>query len=114
MLRLKAGGQAIRHRPRPVTVCLGHDVDWPSPVSEVPLGAQERGIRRRRDSYTHELSRDDGSTTTSSTFPSYPAGIYLIGTQMIQNFQLLHVNWKRKPEVSVEQIYIYVYIFPPT
>lgn len=96
MLRMRSGGQAIRHQPRPMTVCLGQDVDWPSPVSEVPLGAQERGVGRRRESSAQELSSQD-----ESSFSNYPPGIYLIGSQITQNFQLLHVNWKQKTEVSV-------------
>lgn len=97
MLRLKSGGQANKHRPRPVTVCLGQDVACSRPVT--PLGAKQRGIMRRRESYAHELLRDESAIST------FPSGIYIMGPQIIQNFQLLHVNVKQATKVSVYQIY---------
>ncbi|XP_042228401.1 guanine nucleotide exchange factor DBS-like isoform X1 [Homarus americanus] len=94
MLRLKPGGQPIKRRPRPVTVCLGQDVEFCRPITEVSLGVQQRGIVKRRESYTL------GYLKHENNFPAYSPGIYIMGPQIIQNIQLLNVHMKHRAKLG--------------
>lgn len=99
MLRLSAGGQAPKHRPRPVTVCLGQDVTCLRPISEAPIGTRRVRVVRRRESYSHEPLRDE------CRFPTEPSGIYLMGPHVIHSLQLLQINVNQTTEVSDWQLF---------
>lgn len=79
MLRLQPGSQSVRRRPRPVTVCLSHEVD---------LGVSgSRGAGQRRGSlYGHELLRG------LEAIPSEPRRLCVVGPQIIHSLHLLHIN----------------------
>ncbi|XP_069168626.1 guanine nucleotide exchange factor DBS isoform X8 [Procambarus clarkii] len=94
MLRLKPGGQSVKRRPRPATVCLGQDVDFCRPIIEASLRAQQKGVLRRRESFAHGSLRDE------TAIPSHSSGIYILGPQIIQNLQLLNVHMKQSANLG--------------
>lgn len=86
MIRLQTGSQSVRRRPRPVTVCLGHDVAWGPPGCGPPGGAGQRGPVRRGSLYGHELLRG------LEAVPAEPRRLCIVGPQVIHNLHLLHIN----------------------